>query len=167
MFKTIKITLISLLILLAAWITPVVLKNPGFIQIELAGYQIEMSLLVAMGLGVVTFLMIWLAYALYKAPTKAIKNISANRSRKKFALGLLALSEGKWPTAEKLLIKSADKSLTPELSFMAAARAAVAQNKLEKAEEYLDQAEASTDNPLTVDLTRCEIWIKTNRAEKA
>ncbi|VAW44746.1 hypothetical protein MNBD_GAMMA02-1782 [hydrothermal vent metagenome] len=113
------------------------------------------------------FLVIWLAYGLLKAPKKAINHISANHSRKKFARGLLALSEGKWAQAEKLLIASAQKSPTPELSYMAAARAAVALNDLTRAEAHLDAAEAVIDNPLTVDLTRCEIWIKSGQADRA
>jgi HemY protein len=102
-----------------------------------------------------------------KAPKKAINHLTANQSRKKFARGLLALSEGKWAHAEKLLLASVAKSPTPELSYMAAARAAVAQNNLERAEAHLDLAEKVIDNPLTVDLTRCEIWLKSGQAERA
>ena len=50
---------------------------------------------------------------------------------------------------------------------MAAARAAMAQNNLEQAERYLDDAEKCIENPLTVDLTRCELWIKADRADRA
>ena len=31
----------------------------------------------------------------------------------------------------------------------------------------LDDAENNTDNPLTVDLTRCELWVKTGDNDKA
>ncbi len=167
MIKIIKIALLVLLLLAAAWLTPQLLKNPGLIQIELLGYQIQMTAIAAGVLLAVVFLAIWLVYGLLKAPKKAVKHLSANHSRKKFARGLLALSEGKWPQAEKLLLASALKSPTPELSYMAAARAAVAQNNLERAEAHLDQAEAVIDNPLTVDLTRCEIWLKSGQAERA
>ena len=69
--------------------------------------------------------------------------------------------------AEKLLVTSTKNSPTPELGYMAAARAAVAQHKLEQAFDYLDAAESSTDNPLTVDLTRCELWVKIGEFQKA
>jgi HemY protein len=167
MLKTIKISLLVLVLLLAAWLTPKLINNPGLIQIELLGYQIQMTAIAAGLLLLATFLVVWLVYGLLKAPKKAIKHITANQSRKKFARGLLALSEGKWSQAEKLLLASVHKSPTPELSYMAAARAAVAQNQLERAEQHLDRAEAVIDNPLTVDLTRCEIWIKSAQAEKA
>lgn len=96
-----------------------------------------------------------------------MRNFSTNRSRKSFAKGLLALSEGRWKVAEKLLVTSTKNSPTPELGYMAAARAAVAQHKLEQAFDYLDAAESSTDNPLTVDLTRCELWVKIGEFQKA
>lgn len=167
MLRSVKITLLFLLLLLAAWLTPSLIKNPGLIQIEVLGYQIQMTVIAAALLLVAVLLVVWLIYGLLKAPKKAIKHITANQSRKKFARGLLALSEGKWSQAEKLLLASAQKSPTPELSYMAAARAAVAQNNLERAEAHLDLAESVIDNPLTVDLTRCEIWIKSAQAEKA
>lgn len=167
MIKTIKICLLIILLLLAAWLTPHLIKNPGLIQVELLGYQIQMTAIAAGILLALVFLAIWFVYGLLKAPKRAINQISAHSSRKKFARGLLALSEGKWPQAEKLLLASAEKSPTPELSYMAAARAAVALNDLERAESHLEKAEQVIDNPLTVDLTRCEIWIKSGQAEKA
>ncbi len=167
MLKSIKIILLVALLLLTAWLTPQLLKNPGLIQIELFGYQIQMTAIAAGILLALVFLAIWLVYGLLKAPKKAINHLSANHSRKKFARGLLALSEGKWAQAEKLLLASVQKSPTPELSYMAAARAAVAQHDLTRAEAHLDAAEAVIDNPLTVDLTRCEIWIKSGQADRA
>lgn len=167
MMKIIKMGLLVVLLLLAAWLTPQLLRNPGLIQIELLGYQIQMTAIAAGILLLLVVVAIGLIYGLLKAPQKAVKHLSANHSRKKFARGLLALSEGKWAHAEKLLLASAQKSPTPELSYMAAARAAVAQHDLTRAEAHLDQAEAVIDNPLTVDLTRCEIWIKSGQAERA
>ncbi|MCX7552380.1 tetratricopeptide repeat protein [Marinicella sp. S1101] len=167
MLKTIKVILLIILLLAVAWLTPQLIKNPGLIQVELLGYQIQMTAIAAGILLLLVFVAIWFIYGLLKAPKKAINHLTANHSRKKFARGLLALSEGKWSTAEKLLVASAQKSPTPELSFMAAARAAVAQNDLQRAEAHLDEAEKVIDNPLTVDLTRCEIWVKSGQAEKA
>lgn len=167
MLKIIKIFILLALLLLAAWLTPQLINNPGMIQIELLGYQIQMTAIAAGILLALVFFAIWLIYGLLKAPKKAVNHLTANHSRKKFARGLLALSEGKWSNAEKLLLASADKSPTPELSYMAAARAAVALNDLSRAEAHLDAAEKVIDNPLTVDLTRCEIWIKSGQADRA
>jgi len=167
MKKLIIILIVLILALAAAWLAPVLSKNPGLVQLEFMGYQVEMSLVVALLLGLAVFVAIWFLWSLFKLPGKATKNLKHNRSRKKFASGLLALSEGKWPQAEKLLVKSAAQSPTPELSYMAAARAAMAQQNLEQAEHYLNEAEKCIENPLTVDLTRCELWIKADMADRA
>ncbi len=167
MMKILKISWVVLLLLGTAWLTPKLLRNPGLIQIELLGYQVQMTAIAAVILLLGVFLVVWLLYSLLKAPKKVANSLTANKSRKKFARGLLALSEGKWTQAENLLLQSAKKSPTPELSYMAAARAAVSQNRIEQAEKYLDMAEEVIDNPLTVDLTRCEIWIKMGDADRA
>lgn len=167
MLKIIKIIIVVALLLLAAWVTPQLINNPGLIQVELLGYQVQMTAIAAGLLLLAIFVVVWLIYGLLKAPKKAVNHLTANHSRKKFARGLLALSEGKWSQAEKLLLGSAQKSPTPELSYMAAARAAVALHDLARAEAHLDEAEKVIDNPLTVDLTRCEIWIKSGQADRA
>lgn len=167
MKKLITIILVVGITLLAALITPWLMEDPGFLYFRFAGYEIEMRFIVAVGLLALLIFLFWLVVYMLRLPKKAMKNLSTNRARKSFAKGLLALSEGKWKVAEKQLLISTKNSLTPELGFMAAARAAVAQNKLEQAFIYLDDAENSTDNPLTVDLTRCELWVKIGDNEKA
>ncbi len=160
MKKLITIIIVIGLTLLAAFVTPWLMKDPGMVSAQLMGYEIQMTFVVALGLFIAFIVLFWLVVYFLRLPKNVMKNISINRSRKSFAKGLLALSEGKWKVAEKQLLISTKNSLTPELGFMAAARAAVAQNKLDDAFSYLDDAENSTDNPLTVDLTRCELWVK-------
>jgi HemY protein len=167
MKKLITIFIIIAITLVAALVTPWLMKDPGYVHIQFAGYEIEMRFIVALALFIVFIIIFWLVVHMMRLPKKVMKNLSTNRSRKSFAKGLLALSEGKWKQAEKQLLISTKNSPTPELSYMAAARAAVAQNKLEQAYIYLDEAENSTDNPLTVDLTRCELWVKTGENTKA
>lgn len=167
MKKLIKIFIVVALTLSAAFITPLLIKDPGYFLIRFAGYEIEMRFVVALALVLTFILVLWLLIYFIRLPKKTLGNFSANRSRKSFAKGLLALSEGKWKQAEKQLLTSAKNSPTPELSYMAAARAAIAQNKIEQAFIYLDEAENNTDNPLTVDLTRCELWLKTGDNLKA
>ena len=167
MKKILNIVFILSIALATAFVTPWLMKNPGIISIEFAGYEIELKVLTAAFLILVLIVALWLVIFIIRLPQKTKRKFTSNRSRKAFAKGLLALSEGKWQVAEKLLVRSAKNSPTPELSYMAAARAAVAQNKLDQAFSYLDEAELNTDNPLTVDLTRCELWVKIGENEKA
>lgn len=167
MKKIIHIVFILALALATAFVTPWLMKHPGTISIEFAGYLVELKVLTAAFLVLALIFVLWVVVFIIRLPQKTKRHLTSSRSRKSFAKGLLALSEGKWKLAEKLLVRSAKNSPTPELSYMAAARAAVAQNKIKQAFNYLDEAEANTDNPLTVDLTRCELWVKTAENHKA
>ncbi len=167
MRKLITLLIIITITLLAALVTPWLIEDPGYFYLRFAGYEIEMRFIVAFGLLVLFVFLFWLIVYFLRMPKKITRHVSSNRSRKSFAKGLLALSEGKWKAAEKLLLQSTKNSPTPELGFMAAARAAVSQNKVEAAFGYLDEAESHTDNPLTIDLTRCELWTKIGRNDLA
>ncbi len=167
MRKLITFMIIVALTLLAALVTPWLIEDPGYFYFRFAGYEVEMRLIVAFGLLVVFIVAFWLVVYFMRMPKNVARSLSSKRSRKSFAKGLLALSEGKWKAAEKLLLQSTNNSPTPELGYMAAARAAVAQNAIEQAFGYLDEAESHTDNPLTIDLTRCELWIKIGENRQA
>jgi HemY protein len=148
-------------------LTPWLIKDPGYFYLRFAGYEVEMRFIVAFGLVLAMIFLFWLAVFFVRLPNKTKVAFTQNRSRKAFARGLLALSEGKWKEAEKLCVLSTKNSPAPELGYMAAARAAVSQNNIEQAFTYLDEAEKKTDNPLTVDLTRCELWVKLGDNTKA
>lgn len=167
MKKFILITVIIMVLLLTAWVTPLLLKNPGLLQVELLGYQVQMTAITAALLVIALVFTLWIIWGLLKAPRKVANKLTAYQQRKKFDQGLLAFSEGHWSKAEKLLLQSAKKSSTPQLSYMAAARAALAQNQLDTALSHLDAAEKTVNNPLTVDLTRCEIWMKAGHLQQA
>lgn len=167
MKKLLIIVIIVGITLSAALVTPWLMEDPGYLYFRFAGYEIEMRFIVALGLIFILMVLFWLIVYLLRLPKRTVRNLSTNRSRKSFAKGLLSLSEGKWKQAEKQLVSSTKNSPTPELGFMAAARAAIAQNKIDEAFNYLDDAENNTDNPLTVDLTRCELWVKTGKNDKA
>ena len=141
MKKLVTIFIVITLTLAAALVTPWLIEDPGYVYLRFAGYEIEMRFIVALGLVVMIVFLFWFIVFLLRLPKKSLHSYSVNRSRKSFAKGLLALSEGKWKQAEKLLLTSTKNSLTPELGFMGAARAAIAQNKIDSAFSYLDDAE--------------------------
>jgi len=167
MKKIISLIVAVALVAGAAWLTPKLMADPGVLVLRMGGYQIEMRALVAFGLVVLGIVLFWLVVWLIRAPRKAARGLAHRRGRTLFSKGLLALSEGRWDKAEKWLAASAKNNASPELSYMAAARAAIAQNQPEKAEHYLNLAEQHIDNPLTVDLTRAELWLKTGQTDRA
>lgn len=167
MKKIILMIIVLALLLVAAWLTPLVLKNPGLLQLEILGYQVQMTVITAALLVLALLVTIWFIWGVLKAPKKLANKVADYRQQKKFDQGLLAFSEGQWQKAEKLLLQSASKSKTPQLSYMAAARAALAQQNLDGAMTHLDAAEKTVNNPLTIDLTRCEIWLKAGHLHQA
>ncbi|KAA3638746.1 MAG: hypothetical protein DWP95_11935 [Proteobacteria bacterium] len=167
MKKIVLVVIVLGLLIAAAWLTPFMLKNPGLLQLEILGYQVQMTAITAAILILALLLVFWLLWGLAKAPKKLARKVTDYRQQKMFDNGLLALSEGHWQKAEKLLLKSANSSKNPQLSYMAAARAALAQQDLEGALAHLDAAEKTVNNPLTIDLTRCEIWIKAGHLQQA
>ncbi|AQS38239.1 heme biosynthesis-associated TPR protein [Shewanella psychrophila] len=62
-------------------------------------------------------------------------------ARKHTLVGALALAEEDWSSAEKAMIKGAEKGELPTLNLLAAARAAQHQNNTESRDKYLQQAE--------------------------
>ncbi len=167
MKKILSLIVAIALVATAAWLTPTLMADPGVLVLRLGGYQIEMRVLVALGLLLLAIAAFWLIVWIIRVPRRAARGLAHRRGRTQFSTGLLALSEGRWPKAEKLLAASAKTSPTPELSYMAAARAAWAQNHIQQAEKYLDLAEKHIDNPLTVDLTRAELWLKSGQNDRA
>lgn len=167
MKKFVVIIIILVVLVAAAWLTPLLLKNPGFLQLEILGYQVQMTVITAALLVGALMLALWLIWSLLTAPKKLARKVADYRHQKKFDQGLLAFSEGHWQKAEKLLLKSAQNSRNPQLSYMAAARAALARQDLDTALAHLDAAEKTVNNPLTIDLTRCEIWLKAGHIQQA
>ena len=167
MKKFVVIIIILVVLVAAAWLTPLLLKNPGFLQLEILGYQVQMTVITAALLVGALMLALWLSWSLLTAPKKLARKVADYRHQKKFDQGLLAFSEGHWQKAEKLLLKSAQNSRNPQLSYMAAARAALARQDLDTALAHLDAAEKTVNNPLTIDLTRCEIWLKAGHIQQA
>src|SRR5690554_1876089 len=66
------------------------------------------------------------------------------RSRRETLRGLLHMAQGQWQRAEKMLTKHADHSDTPLINYLAAAKAAAEQGKVDEAGEWLKAAEQGT-----------------------
>lgn len=72
-------------------------------------------------------------------------------ARKHTLLGALALAEEDWGSAEKAMVKGAEKGELPTLNLLAAARAAQHQNHTETRDQYLLKAE---QEPLAVEAVK-------------
>lgn len=90
------------------------------------------------------------------------------RSRKKTLRGLLHMAQGQWKRAEKVLSQHAEHSDTPLINYLAAAKSASEQGKVDEAQEWLKAAENSTRGAeLVVGVMQAQILYDSNQQEQA
>ncbi|WP_293266658.1 heme biosynthesis HemY N-terminal domain-containing protein [Neptunomonas sp.] len=153
-----RLFLLLLAVLAAgAWVGEKMVKDPGYVLISYDESTIETSLwvlLVVLSLGFVA--LHWAVNIFFKArfPTGKFRawreRRDARQAQGKTLKGLLALSEGRWWKAQRLLSQSADNSDQPLINYLAAARAAhelredtAADELLQKARTKVPQAEVA------------------------
>lgn len=131
--------------LLAGGVAAVALRdNPGYVLIEIAGYQVETTLaalvlllvlaLVALALGLRVLRGVFVAP---RRVASALHERRVNRGREQFEKGLLALRSERWQSAEVALLKYISDAPSPALSYIAAAEAAHHQGARQRRDEYL------------------------------
>ena len=82
--------------------------------------------------------------------------------------GLLEMSEGDWRSAEKRLVRFADRSETPLLNYLAAARAAQLQGAHDRRDRYIRLAhETMPSADVAVSLTQAELQLAAQQLEQA
>ena len=107
---------------------------------------------------------------LIHAPCRLSKFAQRKRMRKartKMREGFIALAEGRWKDAEKLLTKSISILPNSLLSYLGAAIAAQQQGALERRDNYLRLAHGSTkDADVAVSLTQARLQIEQGQLEQ-
>ncbi len=140
-----RVFLVLGIALLAGGFAAVVLRdNPGYVLIEIAGYQAETTL--AALVMILVLLIVGLAFSvrllrgLFIAPQRmaaAMQERRVKRGRDQFEKGLLALRSERWQSAELALLKYISDAPSPALSYIAAAEAAHHQGARQRRDEYL------------------------------
>ncbi len=149
-------------------------QDPGYVLFSWGQTTVEMSLWVAL----VLLFVLLVGFHLFlrflsgvRHPLRAL-NLFSSASRDKRALkstvrGLLLLAEGQWRKAERLLDKSADRSGTPLINYLAAARAAHNQGRNEQTDQLLQKALESTPSAETaVSISQAEIQYERGQYEQ-
>lgn len=149
--------------LLAGGFAAIILRdNPGYVLIEIAGYQVETTLAALVMLLVAVLLALsfsWrFIHSVFLAPKRVAAAMQARRvekARQQFEKGMLALRNERWQTAELALLKYISDAPAPALSYIAAAEAAHRQNVFQRRDEYLALAlEADDKVAPAVEMTR-------------
>ncbi|AGH80064.1 HemY domain-containing protein [Psychromonas sp. CNPT3] len=171
-----RIMIIIGILLLGLLLGPEISANKGYLLISFDRYTtyemtlINASLLVFLFYFVLLFLewMIRRLLALSSLTSGWFGVRKTNKAKKNSLLGMLALFEGNTKQAQKLLAKSAARSESPALTYIAAARAAQLENKYELRDEYFQEALSSQKEcHLGIGLVWVELQIEAHQYENA
>ena len=149
--------------------------DTGYIRVSLGHYLIETNFWV--GLCLLILIMMLCSFALaairrLRSGTSIFGNwlsrSGERRARRRTTQGLLALAEGKWPRARKLLESSAPNADTPLINYLAAAQAAFEEGAGEDVDDLLRRAYESTPgSDLAVGITQAQLQLAGNRLEQS
>ena len=118
----------------------------------------------------VFYFLIWFIAELIKLPDsyrKWKKHQYHRKSEFYLSKGFLALAEGDWQAAEKLLVKGAAYSTLPVVNYIGAARATQQQGKVQRRDHYLKLAHINGSKAgCAVDITQAELQMNQNQIEQ-
>lgn len=150
-------------------------RDPGYVQLSYADWSAESSLILFLLAAIAAFFLFYAALRLLSGAwhlprrlgywKRRRRNI---RSHSRTNRGLIALAEGNWTKAERLLSRSARASDTPLINYLGAARAAQKQGQEKRRDQYLSQAyQSMPEAELAVGLTQVEVQLSQGQAELA
>lgn len=150
---------------LALGISTIVSHDPGYIRISYSNWLIESNLVVATLAICILFFAVIFLLGLKRKAIHSSKSITSwfgrsaqSRAIVKTEKGLIALLEGNWDLASKLLAKSANKSHKPLINYLAAAHASNELGQTKDAELMLKKAYDSTsDSDVAVGIAQAQI----------
>lgn len=140
MKRILLIAAVSICLVAAAWLAPFLVGDPGYVLIEVAGWRIEASVIVLAGAVLLAWLILWLAGGLLRLPGRSARRVREGLRHRQLENGLLALTEGDWPRAEKALSRAL-KNDGSTVGYLAAARAAQGQADSRARDDYLQLAD--------------------------
>ncbi|MBL0599303.1 tetratricopeptide repeat protein [Aeromonas jandaei] len=149
--------------------------NKGYVLIALGNYTIESSVTSAVILAVLFYgallIVEWLLGRVFGLRRKTLGWYGSRRRRKanqQTVAATLAMAEGHYSQAEKLMLKGASNSDTPLLNYLSAAKAAQARGDDVRRDQYLQKAQE--ENPkaeLALTLTQTQLQIEQGQYDTA
>ena len=172
--------MIRLIVLVAVMIAglmfgPEASGNKGYVLIALGNYTVESSVTSAVILAVLFYgallVIEWLLGRVFGLRRKTLGWYGSRRRRKanqQTVAATLAMAEGHYSQAEKLMLKGASNSDTPLLNYLSAAKAAQARGDDVRRDQYLQKAQE--ENPkaeLALTLTQTQLQIEQGQYDTA
>ncbi|MEX0605086.1 MAG: heme biosynthesis HemY N-terminal domain-containing protein [Marinobacter sp.] len=173
MIRLLLIILLALLI--GAGLSLGLQYDLGYIRISLGNYLVETNFWIGLLALILVVGAILLIVGLIRrfargasVMSKWLARGNERRARRRTTQGLLALAEGNWPRARKLLEASANNADTPLINYLAAAQAAFESGQPDAVDELLRKAYDSTrGSDMAVGITQAQLQLAGNRLEQA
>lgn len=164
-----------IVVLIGALIGVAVSIDSGYVLLSVGLYTVEMSLALLALLAAGAFVALYFGIRSVICATHIPRDLkqwnhkrTAQRAQQAMTRGLLEMSEGDWVRAEKRLVKYAERSETPLLNYLAAARAAQLQGEHERRDTYIRLAhEHMPSANVAVSLTQAELQLADHQLEQA
>lgn len=170
-----KLLKIWLVVLVGAAIGVLVARDSGYVLLSFGVYTVEMSLALLVLLIALLFIGLYLLVRAFIRTRRLPGDLrswkqrhGAHKAQEAMTRGLLEMSEGNWRSAEKRLVRFADRSETPLLNYLAAARAAQLQGAHDRRDTYIRLAhEHMPSADVAVSLTQAELQLADHQLEQA
>lgn len=164
-----------LFVLAGAGIGVVLSQDSGYVLLSIGRYTIEMSLALFLLFLAAVFVALYLGIRLVVRTVQMPAEVrewklkrGSQLAQQAMTRGLLEMSEGDWRGAEKRLVRFADRSETPLLNYLAAARAAQLQGAHDRRDGYIRLAhETMPSADVAVSLTQAELQLADQQLEQA
>jgi len=164
-----------LFVLAGAGIGVVLTRDSGYVLLSFGNYTVEMSLALLLLLLAGVFTALYFGIRLLVRTLQIPQDVrqwnqkrGSRLAQQAMTRGLLEMSEGNWRAAEKRLVRFADRSETPLLNYLAAARAAQLQGAHDRRDGYIRLAhETMPSADVAVSLTQAELQLADHQLEQA
>jgi HemY protein len=164
-----------LFIVFGAALGVILSRDTGYVLLAFGNYTVEMSLALLLMILALVFAALYFGIRLVIRTLHMPQDVNDWKQRRGSLLaqqamtrGLLEMSEGHWRSAEKRLVRFADRSETPLLNYLAAARAAQLQGAHERRDSYIRLAhECMPSADVAVGLTQAELQLADQQLEQA
>jgi HemY protein len=172
-----KRVLILLFIVLAAgaFLGEKMVQDPGYVLISYQNTTLETSIWVLVLLSFFAFLVAHWALNLFFGLGLSGRSLglwnrkrSSRTAQKRTFKGLVALSEGNWWQAQRLLSQAAPQAAQPLINYLGAAKAAHEQGNIESTDTFFAKArEIAPEAEVSIGLQEADVFIDRGNSKQA
>lgn len=156
--------LVVVMLLLVAAVAQFLAADAGYVLISFQDWAVEMTLPILIALLFALLFLARIVRRIRQAPKRVAERAARMRARRtgrRVARGLAALGAGRMARAERLLAKAADRSASPVLQYLAAARLAHGSGDGERRDRWFALAEkAQPEARDAIALERAELHLR-------